>query len=138
MKKILRIGLSVAALFVCGAAAAQPPAADPFGTTIMPLRVPFYQAYAPAGRPDRGRRVPWTGKLLVGHEVEELSPDMTFEALYGACRDAFQTERRTRLEGFDRHLQPMVELKSETGPTLRAVAEVLGRWPEVFDPAVNP
>ena len=38
----------------------------------------------------------------------------------------------------DQTLQLMVELKSETDPTLRAVAALLGRWPEVFDPEVNP
>ena len=32
----------------------------------------------------------------------------------------------------------MVELKSATEPTLQAVTALLGRYPEVFDPTVNP
>lgn len=64
---------------------------------------------------------------------------MTFEALYvEPVVTLFKRNGGRAWRDSDRHLQLMVELKSETGPTLRAVAEVLGRWPEVFDPAVNP
>ena len=45
MKKILRIGLSAAALFVCGVAAAQPPVLI-HSHNDYARRVPFYQAYA--------------------------------------------------------------------------------------------
>jgi len=45
MKKILRIGLSAAALFVCGVAAAQPPVLI-HSHNDYARRVPFYEAYA--------------------------------------------------------------------------------------------
>ena len=45
MKKILRIGLSAAALFVCGVAAAQPPVLIHSHNDYC-RRAPFWQAYA--------------------------------------------------------------------------------------------
>ncbi len=42
------------------------------------------------------------------------------------------------MEDSDEQLQLMVELKSATEPTLQAVTALLGRYPEVFDPTVNP
>ena len=138
MKKILRIGLSAAALFVCGVAAAQPPVLI-HSHNDYARRVPFYQAYAQQVASIEADVFLQDGKLLVGHEVGELSPDMTFEALYvEPVVTLFKRNGGRVWRDSDRHLQLMVELKSETGPTLRAVAEVLGRWPEVFDPAVNP
>lgn len=138
MKKILRIGLSAAALFVCGVAAAQPPVLI-HSHNDYARRVPFYQAYAQQVASIEADVFLRDGKLLVGHEVGELSPDMTFEALYvEPIVTLFKRNGGRVWRDSDRHLQLMVELKSETGPTLRAVAEVLGRWPEVFDPAVNP
>ena len=138
MKKILRIGLSAAALFVCGVAAAQPPVLI-HSHNDYARRVPFYQAYAQQVASIEADVFLQDGKLLVGHEVGELSPDMTFEALYvEPVVTLFKRNGGRAWRDSDRHLQLMVELKSETGPTLRAVAEVLGRWPEVFDPAVNP
>ena len=138
MKKILRIGLFAAALFVCGVAAAQPPVLI-HSHNDYARRVPFYQAYAQQVASIEADVFLRDGKLLVGHEVEELSPDMTFEALYvEPVVTLFKRNGGRAWRDSDRHLQLMVELKSETGPTLRAVAEVLGRWPEVFDPAVNP
>lgn len=138
MKKILRIGLSAAALFVCGVAAAQPPVLI-HSHNDYARRVPFYQAYAQQVASIEADVFLRDGKLLVGHEVGELSPDMTFEALYvEPVVTLFKRNGGRAWRDSDRHLQLMVELKSETGPTLRAVAEVLGRWPEVFDPAVNP
>ena len=79
------------------------------------------------------------GKLLVGHEVEDLSPGMTFEALYvEPLVTLFGRNGGRAWKDSGEHLQLMVELKSATEPTLQAVAALLGRYPEVFDPAVNP
>lgn len=64
---------------------------------------------------------------------------MTFEALYvEPIVTLFARNGGRAFRDSDRTLQLMVELKSETDPTLRAVAALLGRWPEVFDPEVNP
>ena len=64
---------------------------------------------------------------------------MTFEALYvEPIVTLFARNGGRAFRDSDQTLQLMVELKSETDPTLRAVAALLGRWPEVFDPEVNP
>ena len=71
--------------------------------------------------------------------MEDLRADMTFEALYvEPIVTLFARNGGRAFRDSDQTLQLMVELKSETDPTLRAVAALLGRWPEVFDPEVNP
>ena len=81
MKKILRIGLSAAALFVCGVAAAQPPVLIHSHNDYC-RRAPFWQAYAQGVYSIEADVFLHDGRLLVGHDVEDLSPDMTFESLY--------------------------------------------------------
>ena len=108
MKKILRIGLSAAALFVCGVAAAQPPVLI-HSHNDYARRVPFYQAYAQQVASIEADVFLRDGKLLVGHEVEELSPDMTFEALYvEPVVTLFKRNGGRAWRDSDRHLQLMV------------------------------
>ena len=138
MKKTLKIWLFAASLFVCGQVAAQPPVLI-HSHNDYARRVPFYQAYAQQVASIEADVFLHDGKLLVGHDVEDLSSDMTFEALYvEPVVTLFKRNGGRAWKDSDRRLQLMVELKSATEPTLRAVAELLGRWPEVFDPAVNP
>ena len=138
MRKILKIWLFVAALFVCGLAVAQPPVLI-HSHNDYARRVPFYQAYAQQVASIEADVFLHDGALLVGHDVGDLSPDMTFEALYvEPLVTLFKRNGGRAWKDSDQHLQLMVELKSATDPTLRAVAELLGRWPEVFDPGVNP
>lgn len=102
-------------------------------------RVPFYQAYAQQVSSIEADVFLHDGQLLVGHDVEDLRADMTFEALYvEPIVTLFARNGGRAFRDSDQTLQLMVELKSETDPTLRAVAALLGRWPEVFDPEVNP
>lgn len=64
---------------------------------------------------------------------------MTFEALYvEPIVTLFARNGGRAFRDSDQTLQLMVELKSETDPTLRAVAALLGLLAEVFDPEVNP
>lgn len=78
------------------------------------------------------------GKLLVGHDYEGLSETMTFESLYvEPLVTVFGRNGGRAWKDSDESLQLMVELKSETVPTLNAVCSMLARWPEVFDPSVN-
>ena len=89
MKKILRIGLSAAALFVCGVAAAQPPVLI-HSHNDYARRVPFYQAYAQQVASIEADVFLRDGKLLVGHEVGGAVARHDLRgALRGACRDAF-------------------------------------------------
>lgn len=138
MKTNLRHLLLVLALTCCGAAAAQPPVLI-HSHNDYAQRVPFYQAYAQQVSSIEADVFLHDGQLLVGHDVEDLRADMTFEALYvEPIVTLFARNGGRAFRDSDQTLQLMVELKSETDPTLRAVAALLGRWPEVFDPEVNP
>lgn len=138
MKKNLKSGLLAVALFVCGAAAAQQPVLI-HSHNDYARRAPFWQAYSQQAYSIEADLFLHDGQLLVGHEVEDLTLDMSFERLYvEPLRTLFARNGGRAYKDSDRRLQLMVELKSETEPTLRAVAELLGRTPEVFDPATNP
>lgn len=138
MKTNLRHLLLAFALTCCGAAAAQPPVLI-HSHNDYAQRVPFYQAYAQQVSSIEADVFLHDGQLLVGHDVEDLRADMTFEALYvEPIVTLFARNGGRAFRDSDQTLQLMVELKSETDPTLRAVAALLGRWPEVFDPEVNP
>lgn len=138
MKTNLRHLLLALALTCCGAAAAQPPVLI-HSHNDYAQRVPFYQAYAQQVSSIEADVFLHDGQLLVGHDVEDLRADMTFEALYvEPIVTLFARNGGRAFRDSDQTLQLMVELKLETDPTLRAVAALLGRWPEVFDPEVNP
>ncbi len=138
MKTNLHHLLLALALTCCGAAAAQPPVLI-HSHNDYAQRVPFYQAYAQQVSSIEADVFLHDGQLLVGHDVEDLRADMTFEALYvEPIVTLFARNGGRAFRDSDQTLQLMVELKSETDPTLRAVAALLGRWPEVFDPEVNP
>lgn len=138
MKTNLRHLLLALALTCCGAAAAQPPVLI-HSHNDYAQRVPFFQAYAQQVSSIEADVFLHDGQLLVGHDVEDLRADMTFETLYvEPIVTLFARNGGRAFRDSDQTLQLMVELKSETDPTLRAVAALLGRWPEVFDPEVNP
>ena len=137
MKPNLRLVLLLAALPFCTVAAAQPPVLI-HSHNDYARRVPFYQAYAQQVSSIEADVFLHDGQLLVGHDPEEPNPALTFEALYvEPIATLFARNGGRAFADSDRHLQLMIELKSETGPTLRAVADLLGRHPEVFDPAVT-
>ena len=138
MKKILKIWLLFAALCTCATAVAERPILIHSHNDYC-RRAPFWQAYAQQVYSIEADVFLHDGKLLVGHEVEDLSPGMPFEALYvEPLVTLFGRNGGRAWKDSGEHLQLMVELKSATEPTLQAVAALLGRYPEVFDPAVNP
>ena len=138
MKKILKSWLLFAALCTCATAVAERPILIHSHNDYC-RRAPFWQAYAQQVYSIEADVFLHGGKLLVGHEVEDLSPGMTFEALYvEPVVTLFKRNGGRAWKDSGEHLQLMVELKSATEPTLQAVAALLGRYPEVFDPAVNP
>lgn len=101
--------------------------------------VPFYQAYAQHAASIEVDLFLHDGQLLVGHDEEELSAGLSFEKLYvEPLVGLFARNGGRAWRDSDETLQLMIELKSETDPTLRAVTALLDRWPEVFDVARNP
>ncbi|WP_295938819.1 alkaline phosphatase [uncultured Alistipes sp.] len=138
MRKILRGWLLLAALCFCTTAAAQRPMLI-HSHNDYNQRAPFWQAYAQQVYSIEADVFLHKGQLLVGHDTEDLSPDMTFESLYvEPLVTLFKRNGGRAWKGSDEHLQLMIELKSKTEPALKAVAAVLDRYPGVFDPAVNP
>ena len=81
MKKNLKSGLLAVALFVCGAAAAQQPVLI-HSHNDYARRAPFWQAYSQQAYSIEADLFLHDGQLLVGHEVEDLTLDMSFERLY--------------------------------------------------------
>ena len=137
MKRILKTGLLLAFLLLCGVGAAQPPVLI-HSHNDYTRTVPFYQAYAQRVSSIEADVFLRDGVLVVGHDVEDLVPEMTFEKLYvEPLVTLFARNGGRAWKDSDQRLQLMVELKSETEPTLRAVVALLQRWPAVFDPAVN-
>lgn len=116
-------------------AAARTPHADPFAQRLLPLRS-FWQGLCAGVYSIEADVFLHDGRLLVGHDVEDLSPDMTFESLYvepivtllGATAAAHGKDS-------DERLQLMVELNRRPNRRCKAVTALLGRYPEVFDPA---
>lgn len=101
--------------------------------------VPFYEAYSQQVASIEVDLFLHDGLLLVGHDEEDLTPDRTFEKLYvEPLVELYARNGGRPWRDSDEELQLMIELKSETDPTLRAVTGVLDRWPEVFDTRRNP
>lgn len=100
--------------------------------------VPFWQAYAQNVYSIEADVFLKDGTLLVGHEMEDLSPDMTFEALYYTPAVTMFDRNGGKPYANGQPLQLMVELKSETAPAMEALIALLSRRPDVFDPSVNP
>lgn len=102
-------------------------------------RVPFYQAYSQGVYSIEVDLFLHNGRLLIAHDPEDVEAGLTFEALYvNPIVEIFGRNGGHAWAGSDEHLQLLVELVTETAPTLDEVVKLLGRYPEVFDPSVNP
>lgn len=102
MKKILKSWLLAAALCFCVTAAAERPVLIHSHNDYC-RRAPFWQAYAQGVYSIEADVFLHDGRLLVGHDVEDLSPDMTFESLYvEPIVTLFWAQRRPRMERFGR------------------------------------
>ena len=72
-------------------------------------------------------------QLLVGHEVEHLTPERSFRAMYvDPIVSMFRQNGGKMWKDSDDSLILMVELKSPTEPTLSEVIRLLGEYPDVF------
>lgn len=101
--------------------------------------VPFYQAYAQKTFSIEADVFLEGGELLVGHEPEELSPLLNFQELYiNPLVKLYERNGGTAWKGSKEPLQLVVELKSDTKPTLDKVIEVLDKHEHVFNPQANP
>lgn len=102
-------------------------------------RVPFYQAYSQQVSSIEADLFFEKGKLLIGHDLEDLTGDATFDDMYvQPLVKLFKQNKGKAWKDSDQRLTLVVELKSKTVPTLDEVVKLLQKYPEVFNPAKNP
>lgn len=102
-------------------------------------RVPFYQAYAQQLYSIEADVFLKEGKLLVGHNRENLDVNGNLEDLYiNPIVKLFKQNGGHAWKNSDKKLQFVVELKSDTKPTLNKLISKLEKYPKIFDPQENP
>lgn len=100
--------------------------------------VPFYQAYSQQVTSIEADLFYKDGKLLIGHDLEDLTADATFDDMYvQPLVKLFKLNGGKAWRNSNEILTLVVELKSSTEPTLGAVVKLLEKYPEVFNPAKN-
>ncbi len=94
---------------------------------------PFWEAYSQHCGSIEADVFLYEGRLLVGHEMDQLTPERSFDAMYvqPIVRVVRANGGKAWADRPDR-LILMVELKSETEPELSEVIDLLGRFPDVF------
>lgn len=102
-------------------------------------RVPFYQAYSQGVSSIEADLFYVDGQLLIGHDPEDLNGDRRFESLYiDPILKLYSENNGKAWKDSDNILTLLVEIKSETSPTLAKIVELLDKYPRIFDPKVNP
>lgn len=102
--------------------------------------VPFHLAYSQGIESIECDMFYTKGQFLVGHDLEDLDPKMTFERLYlNPILDFYYRNEGKAWSESDKRLQLMLEVKSgNTKVYLKALVRLLAQYPEVFDPEYNP
>lgn len=103
-------------------------------------RVPFYQAYAQQlSSVEADIFLTENGELLVAHDPEELPTAETIDELYiKRLVSMFKKNGNKPWKDSDKKLQLLVELKTQSEPTMRALVQKLEANPTIFNPTVNP
>ena len=103
--------------------------------------VPFYEAYSQKLASIECDMWYVGGRFLVGHDLEDLDPEMTFDKLYfNPVIDLFKKNGgHAWADDENRILRLLLEIKSDNPEAyLKALVKKLKKYPEVFDPSVNP
>lgn len=103
--------------------------------------VPFYQAYAQklASVEADIYATENENELLVAHDPHELSEALTIDALYiTPLVNLFSQNKGRAWKGSDELITLLVDLKTPVYPTLDRLIAKLQKYPEVFNPEVNP
>lgn len=96
---------------------------------------PFYEAYSQKASSIEADVFYIDGELLVGHDLEDLRPDMNFREMYvEPVVRMFHLNGGRAWKDTSAPLQLMVELKSDTEPELSAVIDLLSQYHDVFNP----
>lgn len=125
----------------------------PFGNTLMaqyPVKihshndytrtVPFYEAYAQKIYSIEVDMFYRDGEFYVSHDEVDIQPLKTFEAMYlRPLLSLYELNKGKAWADSDRPLQLVVEIKSDnTDAFMDAFVKLCGKYPEVFNPNVNP
>jgi alkaline phosphatase len=79
------------------------------------------------------------GELFVAHNRDQITPERTLDALYiQPIVSRFEENKGKAWIDYEGSFQLLIDLKTPFEPTLSTLAEKLKKYPEVFDPAVNP
>jgi alkaline phosphatase len=102
--------------------------------------VPFYTTYSQMMESIECDMFLVGDELLVGHDRKDLKPDRTFEKLYlDPVLDCYKANGGKAWPGSDERLQLLLEDKNRNPePFIKALVKRLSKYPEVFDPKVNP
>lgn len=79
------------------------------------------------------------GQLFVSHDREDIRPENTLERLYvEPIVSVYKANGGKPWAGAKHGIQLLVDIKDATDPSMTAMAEIFGKYPEVFDRSVNP
>lgn len=79
------------------------------------------------------------GQIYVAHDREDIKPENTLEKLYiEPIVSVYKANGGKPWEDAKHGIQLLVDIKDETDPSMQALSEAFGRYPEVFDRSVNP
>ncbi len=79
------------------------------------------------------------GQLYVAHDQNKIDLSLTLEKMYIApIVERFRANNGRAWKNSEGTFQLLIDLKSPAEPTLKILAEQLARYPEIFNPEVNP
>ena len=102
--------------------------------------MPFYEAYSQHCSSIECDMYYTDGKFLVGHDPEDLRPDITFERLYlTPLLNIYSLNGGRPYAGSEALIQLVVEIKSKnTAEYMTALVKILEEHPDIFNPSINP
>lgn len=101
--------------------------------------VPFWTAYSSKLYSYEADIYYLDGQIYVAHDREDIKPENTLEKLYiEPIVSVYKANEGKPWKDAKHGIQLLVDIKDETDPSMQALSEAFGRFPEVFDRSVNP
>ena len=139
MKRILTLLISVASVLTGMTLSAQeyPVLIHSHNDYWRP--VPFWTAYSSKLYSYEADIYYVDGQIYVAHDREDIKPENTLEKLYiEPIVSVYKANEGKPWKDAKHGIQLLVDIKDETDPSMQALSEAFGRYPEVFDRSVNP
>lgn len=101
--------------------------------------VPFWTAYSHKLYSYEADVYYVDGKVYVAHDREDILPENTLERLYvEPVVSVYKQNDGKPWKDAETGIQLLVDIKDEAETTLPVLVDIFGKYPEVFDPSVNP